>query len=63
MSDILEKYNYCTTALGVDDAVGISENRVWYMAVVKRNSEKLIREKLLQQGYDAYVATQKEEHR
>ena len=63
MSDILEKLNCCATALGVDDAVGISQNRVWYVAVVKRNSEKLIREKLLQKGYDAYVATQKEEHR
>ncbi|MBO4719348.1 MAG: UpxY family transcription antiterminator [Prevotella sp.] len=70
MSDMLENPEYCTTALGVDDAVGISdaqsgtsENRVWYLAVVKRNSEKLIREKLLQKGYEAYVATQKEEHR
>jgi transcription antitermination factor NusG len=67
---MLKNSDYCTTALGVDDAVGISdaqsdasENRVWYVAVVKRNSEKLIREKLLQKGYDAYVATQKEEHR
>ena len=63
---MLVNSNSCTTALGVDDAVGVCPNedkRVWFVAVVNRNSEKLIREKLLQKGYDAYVATQHEEHR
>lgn len=60
-----ENSNLGSTAQGVDDAVGLcsgQENRVWYVAVVNRNSEKLIREKLLQKGYDAYVASQQEEH-
>ena len=54
-----------TTAHGVDDAVGVSddsEELFWYVAVVNRNSEKLIREKLLQKGYEAYVASQMEDH-
>ena len=53
------------TTQGVDDAVGISddlEKRFWYVAVVNRNSEKLIREKLHQKGYEAYVASQMEDH-
>ena len=66
MSDTTENSNSGSTALGVDDAVGVcsaTEERAWYVAVVNRNSEKLIREKLLQKGYDAYVASQIEEHR
>ena len=65
MSDTSENSHSCTTALGVDDAVGVNAedgNRCWYVAVVNRNSEKLIREKLLQKGYDAYVASQMEDH-
>ena len=66
MSDTSENSHSGSTALGVDDAVGVSsdaEKRVWYVAVVNRNSEKLIRERLLQNGYEAYVASQLEEHR
>ena len=66
MSDTSENSHSGSTALGVDDAVGVSsdaEKRVWYVAVVNRNSEKLIRERLLQNGFEAYVASQLEEHR
>ena len=73
MSDMPENPNSCATARGVDDAVGVydadadtsgeaSEQRFWYVAVVNRNSEKLIREKLLLKGFEAYVASQMEEH-
>ena len=65
MSDSLENSPNGSTALGVDDAVGVisdDENRFWFVAIVNRNSEKLIREKLLQNGYEAYVASQQEEH-
>ncbi|MBO7045775.1 MAG: hypothetical protein J6W38_05415, partial [Prevotella sp.] len=73
MSDMPENPNSCATARGVDDAVGVydadadtsgeaSEQRFWYVAVVNRNSEKLIREKLLLNGFEAYVARQMEEH-
>ena len=73
MSDMSDNPNFCTTARGVDDAVGVSdansdasgevsEQRFWYVAVVNRNSEKLIREKLFLKGYEAYVASQMEEH-
>ena len=61
MSETSEISHSGTTALGVDDAVGFSSDekrRVWYVAVINRNSEKLIREKLLQKGYEAYVASQ-----
>lgn len=66
MSDTTENSHSGSTALCVDDAVGVcsgSEERAWYVAVVNRNSEKLIREKLLQKGYETYVASQMEEHR
>ena len=62
MSDLSEISNSSAAAHGVDDAVGVSENRFWYVAVVNRNSEKLIREKLLLKGYEAYVASQMEDH-
>lgn len=73
MSDMSENSHSCATALGVDDAVGVSDatdsasesledQRVWYVAVVNRNSEKLIREKLLLKGHEAYVASQMEDH-
>ena len=62
MSDMTENSNPCSAAVVVDDAVGVSENRFWYVAIVNRNSEKLIREKLLQKGYEAYVASQMEDH-
>ena len=65
MSDTTEKPESGTAALGADDAVGVSdasEKRFWFVAVVNRNSEKLIREKLQQKGFEAYVASQQEEH-
>ena len=65
MSDTSENPILIPTTPGVDDAVGIDseeENRFWFVAVVNRNSEKIIRERLQQKGYDAYVASQQEEH-
>lgn len=65
MSDTTEISENGPATLGVDDAVGVSdeaENRFWFVAVVNRNSEKLIREKLQKAGFEAYVASQQEEH-
>ena len=65
MSDTTDNPENVPTTLGVDDAVGVSdesENRVWFVAVVNRNSEKLIREKLQKAGFESYVASQREEH-
>ena len=38
-------------------AVGVPATK-WYVAIVKRNSEKTCRDKLIDEGYRAYVATQ-----
>ena len=38
-------------------AVGMPGGK-WYVAIVKRNSEKTSRDKLKEEGYEAYVATQ-----
>ena len=38
-------------------AGGVSGGK-WYVAIVKRNSEKISRDKLIDEGYKAYVATQ-----
>ena len=38
-------------------AVGVPGGK-WYVAIVKRNSEKTSRDKLKAEGYEAYVATQ-----
>ena len=65
MSDTTEISENGPAALGVDDAVGVSdeaEKRLWFVAVVNRNSEKLIREKLQKAGFESYVASQQEEH-
>ena len=43
----------------VDSAVGMPR-RQWFVAIVKRNTEKSCRDKLLQMGYEAYVATQED---
>lgn len=39
-------------------AEGISESDKWFVAIVKRNSEKVSRDSLNAEGYTAYVATQ-----
>ena len=65
MSDTSENPILIPTTPGVDDAVGVDSeegDRFWFVAVVNRNSEKIIRERLQQKGYDAYVASQQEEH-
>ncbi len=41
---------------------GAVETPQWYIAVVRHNTEKAARDKLLAIGYEAYVATQTEEH-
>lgn len=38
-------------------AVGVPVGK-WYVAIVKRNSEKTSRDSLREEGYEAYVATQ-----
>ena len=38
-------------------AVGVPRGK-WYVAIVKRNSEKTSRDQLKDEGYEAYVATQ-----
>lgn len=55
-----EKSNtHVMSATDVDNAVGVPK-RNWYVAVVRRNTEKACREKLEQMGYECYVATQNE---
>ena len=48
-----------TAATKVDDAVGVPKPK-WFVAVVGRNTEKACRERLTEQGYESYVATQQE---
>lgn len=38
------------------------EKRKWFVAIVKSRHEKAVRDKLIELGYEAYVATQKEMH-
>lgn len=45
--------------IGVDDAVGVSKAQ-WYVAIVNPRHEKIIAERLLQQGIESFVATQME---
>lgn len=47
-----------TTVVG--DAVGVSE-RHWYAAFVSTNTEKACRDRLIHQGYEAWVASQQEQ--
>lgn len=47
------------SAQKVDDAVGVP-NRLWFVAIVGRNTEKACRERLSALGYESYVATQME---
>ena len=51
-----------TAAKDVGDAVGVPA-RQWYVAVVGHNTEKASRDRLLQLGYESYVASQEEIHR
>ena len=44
-------------AMPTVSAVGVPRGK-WYVAIVKRNSEKTSRDKLKEEGYEAYVATQ-----
>ena len=51
------------SAGGVPKAeVKSTEERRWYVAIVKRNTEKSTREQLEKLGYETYVASQKELH-
>lgn len=46
-------------ATQADSAVGVPK-RNWFVAIVKRNTEKSCRDKLNKMGYESYVATQTE---
>lgn len=51
----------CVTTVpsGVDGAVGVSQAK-WFVAIVSSRHEKAVAEKLRQQGYETFVATQPE---
>lgn len=51
--------SFSTVPDGVDDAVGV-EKANWYVAIVNNRSEKVTAEKLSNEGYEAYVASQEE---
>ena len=46
---------------GVGEAVGVP-NRKWFVAFVGHNTEKACRDRLQKLGYEAFVASQEEEH-
>lgn len=50
-----------TMPRGVDDAVGVSEDK-WFVAIVNSRHEKVVGEKLAEFGLETYVAIQKELH-
>lgn len=56
---LTEKASSATANMQIVSAGGVPE-RQWMVAIVKRNTEKACREKLLQLGYESYVATQRE---
>ena len=62
MCDSSNNSQQVAAAKGVGDAVGVHV-RQWYVAVVGHNTEKASRDRLLQLGYDSYVASQEEIHR
>lgn len=48
-----------TASVDVDDAVGV-EKKHWFVAIVNHNSEKNTASRLAEQGYECFVATQRE---
>ena len=59
MSIQVNNNRFSTVPDGVDDAVGV-EKANWYVAIVNNRSEKVTAEKLSNEGYEAYVASQEE---
>lgn len=51
----------CGDALGVDDAVGVSDAK-WFVAIVNHRTEKSVAEKLSRLGVDNYLPVQEELH-
>lgn len=49
-----------TASCDVDDAVGVSGDCHWYVAIVNSNTELASAEKIRRLGFDAFVASQKE---
>ncbi len=54
--------NNGTTALKVDDAGGVPENKKWFVAIVNNRSEKKCAKLFQEKGYLVFVPTQKEKH-
>ncbi len=57
MSILTDTESVTAAPSGVGDAVGV-EGRKWFVAIVKNNTEKTVREKLRQSGHETYVASQ-----
>ena len=59
-----KKVQEFSTVMGTGDAAGVSESAVserkWYIACVGPNREKSSRERLLDMGYETFVASQEE---
>lgn len=57
----IEDFYMKTTTNGVADAVGMafSEEKHWYVAIVKHGNEKIVGKMLTEQGYENYVALQR----
>ena len=54
-----EKASQATDNMQIVSAGGVPDGK-WMVAIVKRNTEKSSRDKLLESGHEAYVATQRE---
>ncbi|MBQ8968551.1 MAG: UpxY family transcription antiterminator [Bacteroidaceae bacterium] len=61
MYDQANVFPQVTATEGVGEAVGIPE-RKWFVAFVGHNTEKACRDRLQKLGYEAFVASQEEEH-
>ena len=55
MSDTEQKFGMQTPAPVADDAEGVPR---WYVAYVGTRAEKVVRDRLISLGYEAYAATQ-----
>lgn len=64
MSEVIENQPNATTVMGTGGAVGVlkapSKKREWFIARVSPNTEKSSRDRLLQMGVEAFVASQEE---
>ena len=53
-----EKTAETLPTVSAEGVSGSEKPNTWFVAIVKRNSEKVCRDMLLQEGFEAYVATQ-----